>query len=51
MQVALDPRVLAAEFFYQVRPISRLWYEATKDTLNPDSVRYVDRVLAQPTAP
>jgi hypothetical protein len=41
---------LNVRYFYQIRPISRLWYETTKGSLNPDSVRYVDSVLAQPAA-
>jgi hypothetical protein len=26
----------------------RLWYEANKPNLNPDAVRYIDNLLAQP---
>ena len=37
----MDLRVM-----YQVRPVSRLWFETMKITLNPNSVRYVERVLA-----
>ena len=29
-------------------PVSRLWYETTKAALNPDVVRYIDNLLAQP---
>jgi hypothetical protein len=33
---------------YRIRPLGRLWLESTKDQLNPDAVRYVDNLLAQP---
>jgi hypothetical protein len=29
-------------------PLGRLWYEVTKATLNADTVRYIDNLLAQP---
>ena len=29
-------------------PVTRFWYESTKATLNPDAVRYIDNLLAQP---
>jgi len=28
-------------------PLNGLWYEASKDLLNPDAVRYIDNLLAQ----
>jgi hypothetical protein len=31
-------------------PLTRLWYDMTKATLNADAVRYVDNLLAQPAA-
>jgi hypothetical protein len=30
--------------------VGRLWYDTLKPTLNPDFVRYVDNLLAQPAA-
>ena len=33
---------------YKENPLRRLWYETTKPTLNPDAVRYIDNLLAQP---
>ena len=38
----------AIRLFYQMRPVSRLWYQCMKATLNPDAVHYVDSVLARP---
>jgi hypothetical protein len=29
-------------------PTFRFWYQIVKPTLNPDAVRYVDNLLAQP---
>jgi len=31
------------------RPWERLWYDSTKPILNPDAVRYLDNLLAQPS--
>jgi hypothetical protein len=33
---------------YRDVPVPRLWHEKTKVYLNPDVVRYVDSLLAQP---
>ena len=30
-------------------PVPRLWYETVKGGLNPDAVRYIDNLLAQPS--
>jgi hypothetical protein len=30
-------------------PLTRLWYESSKATLNADAVRYIDKLLAQPS--
>ena len=33
---------------YQSQSIGAIWYETVKPRLNPDAVRYVDNLLAQP---
>jgi len=33
---------------YGKSPLSRLWYQKMKVGLNPDAVRYIDNLLAQP---
>jgi len=39
---------LAVRRIYGGNTLSALWYETMKATLNPDAVRYVDNLLAQP---
>jgi len=39
---------IGARGAYGRSPVGRLWYETTKATLNPDAVRYIDNLLAQP---
>ena len=34
--------------YYGASPVPKLWYETTKGVLNPDAVRYIDNLLAQP---
>jgi hypothetical protein len=38
----------AIQIAYGKLPGPRLWYETSKATLNPDAVRYIDNLLAQP---
>jgi hypothetical protein len=34
--------------FYGGTGVTRLWYETVKERMNPDAVRYIDNLLAQP---
>jgi len=39
---------LSLRHFYGRPGRSRFWYESLRDSLNPDAVRYIDNLLAQP---